>query len=342
MASKMQTSYSRTKAQKHIKYASWTDFIFQIQKGRIGNKQKNIFRGQSNFQKGSSVIWDIKSSFNRTFDVSNFLKNKYAEYGNIKNYLKLYKTSSTDSLHSEISFLKILEFFQHYSIPTPLIDFTTDPLVALYFALSPIPSYSMGMFGDKRKRYLTVIEIDLEVGEQYFKLQGNNTIADILNTKIEAKDKDEYNLLLEKTKKDYDKIFRKNNMVIDFFFEPDIQINPNLFRQKGVFLYLDSNKSFEDILEETVKSHKLKLSDPFLIKHHIPYDSCYVLLENGCLNIFSYLQFKQKTGIYLFENDIQGLKNDLFNGNFTYPLECLGKIKTCECRNLLVARKIFL
>lgn len=239
-----------------------------------------------------------------------------------------------------MTFIDVLQFFQHYSIPTPLIDFTSDPIVALYFSLSPIPSYSEGYFGDKRKRYLTITENDLAELEKYFLLTGNDEVEKLLNREIDSS-KDDYCEALKKLKSDYNKSFKKK-FVIDFFLEPNIKINPNLFRQKGVFLYLDSVDSFEQILESNIKYLKLKPRKPFLIKHNIPYEKCFVTERNNCLNIFSYLQFKQKTGIYLFENDIQGLKYGLLNGKFTYPMDCLGKKKDCHCRQILIKNKIIL
>jgi hypothetical protein len=331
--------YSPTKAKKSIYYTSWTDFVFDIQEGKVGNKHKNIFRGQSNFNFSKPEIWDIKSSFNRAFNGTNFLKNKYAEYGNIRNYLKIYKTASTENLPEVITFCDVLQFFQHYSIPTPLIDFTSDPLIALYFSLSAVPSYSSGHFGDKRKRHLTITEIDLDEFEKYFSISEMDKVETLLNHKIDTT-KDDYPKVIKKLQSDYNKCLKPKGFVIDFFLEPNIQINPNLFRQKGVFLYLDSNESFESLLELNIKNNKIKPSKPILIKHNIPYEKCFTTPANNCLNIFSYLQFKQKTGVYLFENDIQGLKYDLLNGNFTYPLECLGRIKDCDCRKILIANKI--
>ena len=67
--------YSKNKSQKHIYYTSWKDYVSDIQEGVIGNKPRSIFRGQSNFEPNASKIWDIRSSFNRTYKNENFLKN---------------------------------------------------------------------------------------------------------------------------------------------------------------------------------------------------------------------------------------------------------------------------
>lgn len=326
----------RSNSTKDIFYSSWTNFVIDVQSGTIGNKSKTIFRGQSNFSLDKSTVWNLSSSFNRIYRHGNFITNKYVEYRNVRKYIELYKASSTQFIPDTVKFIDVLQFFQHYAIPTPLIDFTSDPLIALYFALSPIPSKSVGTFGDRKTRHFTIFEIDILELEKYIEIDNIDGVSELLNEEIDT-DKDDYDKVIKRLKSDYSKLYEEKKFVMDFFLEPNFKINPNLFRQKGVFLFLDSLKySFEKIIELNLRQSRISIRKPLIIRHHIPYKSCYVNVKNNCLNVFAFLQFKQRTGIFLFENDIQGLRNDLCNGNFTYPMDCLGKVKDCDCLSRLV------
>lgn len=309
----------------HYYFDSWVHFIKYIEE--LPPRRKVAYRGQSNYGGPKHTVWDMQSAYNRSNGNHNFLANKYLEYGYIQNYLKLYKTGAISFDPSTLTLSQILQFCQHYGLPTPLIDFTTDPLTALYFALSSIPSTESGKFGDDvADRYLTVVELNL--GWMDRKDAFVFDIVGMMNKDFKGKEEEYENL------KSIYSTFHKNGDTTYAVLEPDVSINPNLLRQNGLFVYHDSSKSLEEVIQEKMNFDGNK-SPGVIRKYHIPYSSCFHTEENDCNNVFAYLMHKRKMGIFLFENDMQGLKSDMTNGNFTYPLECLNKPLTCECKDQL-------
>jgi hypothetical protein len=108
---------------------SWNDFEENIK--NLDNDY--YFRGQSNHK------WEIRSSFYRTIENLElyYNLNYYKEYILYK-FSTYYLSSHTNKifdLDDEMDFRTILNIAQHYGFPTPLIDWTESPYVALFFAL---------------------------------------------------------------------------------------------------------------------------------------------------------------------------------------------------------------
>jgi len=305
----------------HYYFDTWVHFIKHIE--GLPPSKKVAYRGQSNFGGDEHSVWDMKSAYNRSNGNHNFLSNKHLEYHYIQHYLKLYKTGAISFDPSTLSLGQILQFCQHYGLPTPLIDLTTDPLTALYFALSSIPSIESGKFGDDvQDRNMTIIELNLGWLER--KDVFIFDMVELMNKDFDG-NKEEYN----KLKFMYTALHDNGNTTYAIL-EPDVSINPNLLLQKGIFVYHDSSKSLEEVIQEKMGFDGNK-SPGIIRKYHIPYSSCFHNGNQDCNNVFAYLMHKRKMGIFLFENDMQGLKSDMTNGNFTYPLKCLNKPLTCEC-----------
>jgi len=70
--------------------------------------------------------------------------------------------------------------------------------------------------------------------------------------------------------------------------------------------------SFEDFLIQYGKINGLSLDEPILNIYNIKYNSIINRLENRKKNVFKFLNDKNITGKYLFD-DIQGLKYDYIN-----------------------------
>lgn len=89
--------------------------------GMDWNKGEWIFRGQAN------IKWPIKPSMLRgTKSIDEEIKEKAM-------LMSLYNNVEVPYYHGKdpVEYLTVL---QHYNIPTRLLDFTKDPLIALYFA----------------------------------------------------------------------------------------------------------------------------------------------------------------------------------------------------------------
>lgn len=105
-----------------------------------------IFRGQSNAEHEK---WNLTSSFNRYYKrrqlnfptfisqqlEENLFRSTYSEYEYVKN----------NNL-GESNVITRLYHLQHYGIPTCFIDFTYNPFIALYFALTGIKGRSGGTY----------------------------------------------------------------------------------------------------------------------------------------------------------------------------------------------------
>jgi len=273
--------------------------------------KKFIFRGQSNGYSNLNEKWGLTSSFKRYYNnqevsFNTFILNNL-DRGKFNLYFSKYKYPNS-SLISQSPFIEKLYYLQHYGIPTCLLDFSKDPIIALYFALSTLKIPSVRQFNDNGyislgdQRYITVYQLDTSLLKEHFKVK-------------EIVDRDfcwEYDQFsLPFSTQSYIK------MAIDLNPLEKLKSldNYNLENQNGCFVLYDNTECVNDIsLEETLthinQDHlKMEFIDPVIIKHNFYLDQLRRPRSNESL--FSFVrEEKGVTGQSLF-NDIQGIKYDL-------------------------------
>ena len=195
------------------------------------NKLPNnyIYRGHSD------TTWRLQSTLERV------LGNKYVSHSREFEKYAIDNFSSRFHLYNDskvlpISKLEWLSTMQHYGVPTRLLDFTTSPYVALYFAIENIRKTDDGVFDIYALNYRGLLNKSLD----YIK-KHNNTIQVT-----------------------YEDLFYERNELfttideglyeILWVVEPNI-LNLRLERQSGCFLIAgNTNKTIEQILINDIYS----------------------------------------------------------------------------------------
>jgi hypothetical protein len=277
----------------------------------ISYDKRYIFRGQSNGPSITNDCWGLTSSFKRHFNNHEISFNSFIvknlDRGLFNKYFSDYSYQNSRQI-ADAPFIEKLFYLQHYGIPTCLIDFTKDPIIALYFALSSLKIPITRQFTDSgyisfgKERFVTVYQLDT------LQLKDKFGIKEIVDRDF-CWDYDQFSL----------PFVTQSHIKIAIDLNPLDKLksldNFNLEKQKGCFVLYDNTESSNDIpLEETLNhinlDHlKMDFADPIIIKHNLFLDK---LREKGNQeSIFSFVRDKKNvTGKELF-NDIQGLKFDL-------------------------------
>jgi hypothetical protein len=286
----------------------WEDFVTLFENYNSEDK-KYIFRGHSNkrIYPNKFEKWDIVSSFNRIqeydgYSFSNYLYQQF-ESSLFKDTYSGYQYEKITEL-TKASLLQKCYFFQHYGIPTCFIDFTFDPLIALYFSLSTISGRNGGSYdgegnptffsNDSDRDFISIYQIDVNVLQDEFNIESiNSEMFDLSNI-------GNYHVGLDLNPTS------QGESLIDNF---------NLLHQKGCFLYYDNEDfklPFEKFLEFYCLNNNIKLRRPAINVYNINYNSLYKKRPENHPNqvtVFNYLRQHNISGQFLF-NDIQGLKYD--------------------------------
>ena len=104
-------------------------WVFKMQK----EENKIIYRGQGNSE------WQLNSTFSREEfqeKIDNDQKKTLNDFKYLINYTEKKIVFLKDELGKDIDNFSLFGKMQHYGRPTPLIDFTEDILIALWFAAS--------------------------------------------------------------------------------------------------------------------------------------------------------------------------------------------------------------
>lgn len=277
-----------------------------------------IYRGQTNlFNNNKFTEWNIVSTYNRNTQFNRIRFNSFLTqqldnslfdiYYRKNQFVKANKLEKTDLISK-------LYFLQHYGISTCLIDFTHNPYVALYFAMSSLSSHSGGAFDDNgfplyypENCFISIYQINYEMLVQKLNVSE-------LDNKMGYEYHDNYEFktnvhLLKSVHLGIDiNPIQKTNDLID---------NYNLKKQEGAFIFFDNqyNKQYGliEFIKDYINENKIELNEPLVKIYRIKYNELYRPMRSKQPNFktaFQILKEKEKTGNYLF-NDYQGLKYDL-------------------------------
>lgn len=304
---------------KEIKLDNWWQYEYFI--NNLPNPDSFIYRGQSNdFSRPTFTSWQLVSSFKRRYH-SCLIKFKYfAEKLDPKicrYFFRNYKVDIIEKLGDSSSIDK-LYFFQHYGIPTCLIDFTHDPLIALYFAMAEVSEPDTKSYDNESNPkfypndcYLTIYQLNHE------RLKTVFNVKDIENTSFNTDRYLSYRITIN-----YNDYYLGLDLTPESKINSSLVENFNLKKQKSVFLLFDDTetyqtKSFEDFINEWCEDKTIENPEPILTKYLIPYNSVFESRDSNSpqsTSLFHYLIKKGISGCFLF-NDLQGIKYDFNHVN---------------------------
>jgi len=303
---------------KIVKNPTWEEYVEET---KNLSTDKFIYRGQSNlFKNGSFTPWGIKSSFNRENDPKKFKFRKFLtqqlEQGLFETYYSNYEFVKNTNLNQS-DLISRLYFLQHYGISTCLIDFTFDPLVALYFSLTSLKGHNVMRTANPSTGVLTIYPDDCYVSIYQInhkllceKLNINN--LDEANKNLTIK-YDHYAIDLNRKLEwahlaiDLDPLSKINNSINNY----------NLKEQKGCFLLFDNHYAQDydliTFIEKYCEINDMIFTEPLVTIYNIKYNSLFqrmhIINKPRYKTVFKFLKENNCTGQYLF-NDYQGLKYD--------------------------------
>ena len=203
---------------------------------------------------------------------------------------------------SDCSLLDRLYYLQHYGVPTCFMDFSRNPLVAIYFAIISVKassSYRLDKDGNPIIHppgpYISVYELN------------HRKITELLNVKSIDEEFSGYS---------YSK-YKIHNYHLALDISPiknclPNTMNDNLIRQDGCFVLYD-NKGGKIGLDQFIQSNlNVEISEPLISEYRLGYNKIFsqCLFEDSTCSLFEYLKKNRISGQTLF-NDIQGIKYDL-------------------------------
>lgn len=183
------------------------------------------FRGQSN------SIWGLQSTLERM--VPKHEQRRSFEDRSLEQFRSKFKIYSRDIEMPEQK-LSWLSLMQHHGVPTRLLDFTTSPYIALYFAIENLIPTANGDLALYAIDYTKLFEKSCEY---------------VLDKDIGFKEYSDSISFYKNCEQAFENIFDKHSHNVLWFVDP-VQLNNRLEKQAGTFLISGSfNKSIEELLE---------------------------------------------------------------------------------------------
>jgi hypothetical protein len=190
----------------------------------------------------------IKRSSYKTFilnEINNFLASEHKE---LQEYLVNAKISNDN-------YLAFLSIMQHYGRSTPCLDFSADPLVALFFAFkdtSPVCETQI-------EEYVSLYSLSREFSAQYFFNLGKTMIEGFMFKKIFKNEKSNFNL---NSRIPFDILFGFDlpiciDITTNSCFNFKTRNNQRLIKQKGLLLFNpDPILSLEELSKKIYSDYK--------------------------------------------------------------------------------------
>lgn len=216
------------------------------------------FRGQAN------ADWGLTSTLERVIGRKWSAENarRFESYS-----LQLFQSKYhiySGSEHIPTSKLSWLSVMQHYGVPTRLIDFTTSPYIALYFALETYDPLSQSDFAVYAVDYTAVMEASIRhIGKVD---SGFSETRVSINGKQDSV---------------FDDVVDRYSYDIAWITEPK-ELNARIDRQSGTFLV---SGNLEKAIESVVNLPLYE--DATILKIRIParlYEGVYVALRKMSIN----------------------------------------------------------
>ncbi len=217
-----------------------------------------VFRGQSDSQ------WRLQSSLERVLGSQwSAERARLFETYSLDIFKSKYHIYSGNE-HTPRSKLSWLSIMQHYGVPTRLIDFTTSPYIALYFALEAYDPLSGKDFSVFAIDYTSLMERSID----YIKSKDNR----FQETRVSLHGKQDHV---------FEEVVDRYSYDIAWITEP-IELNARIDRQAGTFLISGNlEKTIESVINlplyESTTMIKLNISASL-------YEGVFVALRKMSIN----------------------------------------------------------
>lgn len=227
------------------------DFIYKLAKLGVKSRDNFFYRGQSN------VAYDLKPSVFRG----------NAKYKEDKIYLKVLAECSNE-FDTTMTHIDIISKMQHYGVYTRLLDVTTNPLVALYFAcegeenknsngcvylFKPSKKYVKQFDSDCISILSSIPRFNNRDKQQLRNIIELKNYEIVSNSKGEEEEDEEIRAfnninvvkrLLHEVKKEkpaFENVINPNDLLNNYFVLPK-KDNPRIIKQSGAFILYGLNE----------------------------------------------------------------------------------------------------
>jgi hypothetical protein len=230
---------------------------------RVLKYLKDIPQGQFIYRGVNNAKYKLYTTSQRKFITTNtdLGKNQYKEFiiNEINNFLSSrYNVLQEFFEKAKISnenFLAFLSIMQHYGHPTPCLDFSDDPLVALFFAFNN----SSSLCDTNIDEYVSLYSLSREYSAHYFLDLGLTMFEGFFYRKVFKKDNFDFNL---NSRLPFDILFDFDlpicfDVTAKNYFSFKTRNNPRLIKQEGLLLFNpDPNLPLEEVSRKIYSNYK--------------------------------------------------------------------------------------